>query len=113
MKTILIIQLLILPYFLFSQNKNEEFVNLKEKQFVNAYSNKDTTEYLEHLSSFLDFYETLSNKEKDMFLNVKANAFYNLSCIYSILNVKDRSLFYLGKSIDYGFNNLMKISTQF
>jgi hypothetical protein len=92
-----------------AQKELENYFISQEKDFITAYEQKDTTEYLKLLDAFNDQFNNLNEKDKLRFLNYQINAYYNLSCIYSLLNVKKKSIDYLAISIDKGFSNLNQL----
>jgi len=90
----------------FGQNKEfEDFMNLSDSLMHKAYKEKNPDNYLLSLNRFNEEYSKLSDKDKDYFRGFVINAFYNLSCTYSLLNDKSNSIIYLKKSLEAGYND--------
>jgi hypothetical protein len=110
----LIILFFILNYAgLFAQtsheNKIEEFIEQKGDGFNIAYNKKDVTAYNLLLSEYLSYYNQLTIDEKKKATSTISNIYYNLTCIYSLLNNKSSAIAYLKKSIDVGYNDYRHI----
>ena len=94
----------------FAQNKEfGDFANLHDSLMRKAYNERNPKNYLLSLNNFNDEYSKLSNKDKDYFKGNRINAFYNLSCIYSLSNDKINAIDYLKKSIEAGYNDYSHI----
>jgi hypothetical protein len=83
----------------------EEFIKQKADGFNTSYENKDEKTYLALLSEYLSIYEKLSTDLKKEHAYELTNIYYNLSCIYSLINNKPLSINYLKKAIDAGYND--------
>lgn len=83
----------------------EEFIKQKADGFNTSYENNDEKTYLALLSEYLSIYEKLSTDLKKEHAYELTNIYYNLSCIYSLINNKPLSINYLKKAIDAGYND--------
>jgi len=85
--------------------KMDEFIKQKADGFNISYENRDVKTFNNLLSDYLLIYEKLSADEKKQHSYELNNIYYNLSCIYSLLNNKTLSITNLKKAIDSGYNN--------
>ena len=85
--------------------KMDEFINQKADGFNISYENRDVKTFNNLLSDYLLIYEKLSADEKKQHSYELNNIYYNLSCIYSLLNNKTLSITNLKKAIDSGYND--------
>jgi hypothetical protein len=85
--------------------KMDEFINQKADGFNTSYDNRDVKTFNALLSDYLLIYEKLSVDEKKQQSYLMSNIYYNLSCIYSILNDKKSAITNLKKAIDAGYND--------
>jgi hypothetical protein len=85
--------------------KMDEFINQKADGFNTSYDNRDVKTFNNLLSDYLLIYEKLSADEKKQHSYELNNIYYNLSCIYSLLNNKTLSITNLKKAIDSGYND--------
>jgi hypothetical protein len=83
----------------------DEFINQKADGFNISYENRDVKTFNNLLSDYLLIYEKLSADEKKQHSYELNNIYYNLSCIYSLLNNKTLSITNLKKAIDSGYND--------
>jgi len=83
----------------------DEYLEKKADGFNTSYENKDVKTYNALLSEYLAIYEKLSAHEKKQQAYLLGNIYYNLTCIYSLLNNKTSALTYLKKAIDVGYND--------
>ena len=98
--------LILLTSAAFGQNKEfEDFMNLSDSLMHKDYKEKSPKNYLLSLNRFNEEYSKLSDKDKDYYKGFRINAFYNLSCTYSLLNDKSNSIIYLNKSLEAGYND--------
>ncbi|MBM3455394.1 MAG: transglutaminase domain-containing protein [Bacteroidetes bacterium] len=114
MKKALIILLSILSYTtLFAQSSQEikilEFIEQKGDGFNIAYDKRDTTTYKLLLGEYLSLYKQLSTDQKKKESTTIANIYYNLTCIYSLLNNKASAITCLKKAIEVGYNDYRHI----
>jgi len=85
--------------------KLDEFIQQKADGFKTSYDNRDVKTFNALLSDYLLIYEKLSTDEKKQHSYELNNIYYNLSCIYSLLNNKTLSITNLKKAIDVGYND--------
>ena len=106
LKTTFISILILCTFSVFAQNKAfDDFTNLQDSLMQKAIKERNAKDYLLSLNKFNEEYSKLSARDKDYFNGNRINAFYNLSCIYSLLNDKINAIIYLKKSIEVGFND--------
>ena len=108
-KATLLIVLLTSMQQLIAQNtpsqKIDEFIQQKGDGFNIAYDKKDEKAYNTLLSEYLVLHEKLSVDEKKERSYELSNIYYNLTCIYSLLDNKSSAINCFKKSIDAGYNN--------
>ncbi|MFN7847171.1 MAG: transglutaminase-like domain-containing protein [Bacteroidota bacterium] len=108
-KVTLLIVLLSCMQQLIAQNtpsqKIDEFIQQKGDGFNIAYDKKDEKAYNALLSEYLVLHEKLSVDEKKERSYELSNIYYNLTCIYSLLDNKSSAINCFKKSIDAGYNN--------
>jgi hypothetical protein len=85
--------------------KIDEFLKQKADGFDIAYDKKDVKTYNSLLSEYLVLHENLPANEKKERSYELSNIYYNLSCIYSLLDNKISAINFLKKAIDAGYNN--------
>ena len=85
--------------------KIDEFLKQKADGFDIAYDKKDVKTYNSLLSEYLVLHENLPANEKKERSYELGNIYYNLSCIYSLLDNKISAINSLKKAIDAGYNN--------
>jgi hypothetical protein len=69
---------------------------------LEAYYSKDVKKYNDVLEQFIAKYNLLSKEEQGIYSPSLYNAYYNLSCTYSLLNDKENGLKYFKKAVDAG-----------
>src|ERR1700761_6513010 len=88
---------------LFAQSDSgKEFARFASRQdslFVAAYKKQDIGQYNALLKEFMAKYDKLPKDQQKRFLPELSNAYYNLSCTYSLKNNKSLALDNLDKSI--------------
>ncbi|MFO0414501.1 MAG: transglutaminase-like domain-containing protein [Bacteroidota bacterium] len=114
-KAIILITLFICSQQLFAQEpqtvKMEQFMAQKADGFNKAYDNKDLKTYHLLLSEYLSYYNKASNEEKKIYDYTLQGIYYNLCCVYSLLNNKPSAILYLKKAIDAGYNDYRHVQT--
>lgn len=85
--------------------KIDEFLKQKADGFDIAYDKKDVKTYNSLLSEYLVLHENLPANEKKERSYELGNIYYNLSCIYSLLDNKISAINSLKKAIDAGYND--------
>ena len=83
----------------------EAFMKQKADGFNISYENRDVKTFNTLLAEYLIIYEKLPADEKKQHTYLLANIYYNLTCIYSLINNKTSALTYLKKAIDAGYND--------
>lgn len=83
----------------------EEFINQKGDGFNKSYDSRDTKSFNSLLTEYLVIYEKLPTDDKKQYTYLLGNIYYNLTCIYSLLNNKSSALTYLQKAIEAGYND--------
>jgi len=81
------------------------FANRQDSLFMSAYNQHDTKKYNALLDEFIAHYTSLDSANQLFYKGYLVNAYYNLSCIYGIIDDKDSALTYLQKAIKAGYNN--------
>ena len=88
-----------------SSQRLDEFIKQKGDDFNIAYDKKDEKTYNTLLSEYLALHENLTAEEKKERSYELSNIYYNLTCIYSLLNNKSSAINCFKKSIDAGYND--------
>jgi hypothetical protein len=83
----------------------EEFINQKGDGFNKSYDSRDTKSFNSLLNEYLVIYEKLPADDKKQYTYLLGNIYYNLTCIYSLLNNKASALTYFRKAIEAGYND--------
>jgi hypothetical protein len=81
------------------------FARLHDSLLRDAYDRRDTTLYQDLLIAFTLRYNNLDSTTKKAKADQLSVAFYNLCCIYSLLNSRQQALTYLERSIRSGYYN--------
>lgn len=81
------------------------FAAQQEKVFVSLYEKRDTKGYTSLLHTWLQRYEALPDTARKQYARYLANAHYNLSCTYALLNRPEPALDHLAQSIRAGYVN--------
>ncbi|MEN0055296.1 MAG: transglutaminase-like domain-containing protein [Mucilaginibacter sp.] len=93
---------------------NQEFAHFAHTQdslWNSAYKNRDAKTYETLLAGFTARYNKLAADQKKIFGVYYSNAYYNLACVYSLLNKKQPALDYLEKSVKAGFYDYAHLLT--
>ena len=85
--------------------KIDAFIEQKGNDFEVAYEKKDVKAYNALLSEYLILHENLPTDIKKERSYELSNIYYNLTCIYSLLNNKASALTYFRKAIEAGYND--------
>jgi hypothetical protein len=86
-----------------------ELLESKVSIFDDAYTRRDAESYQKPLAEVLVQYKALSDKDQRISSSAVANIYYNLCCIYSLVNQKDLALSTLKMSIDHGYTGYAHI----
>ena len=78
-----------------ASQKMGDFMEQKGDGFNTAYDKKDVKTYHALLSEYLLIYEKLSADEKKQSSYELSNIYYNLTCIYSLLDNKTSAILHL------------------
>lgn len=89
----------------------EEFINQKGDGFNKSYDSRDTKSFNSLLTEYLVIYEKLPTDDKKQYTYLLGNIYYNLTCIYSLLNNKSSALTSFRKAIDAGYNDYGHVQT--
>jgi len=89
----------------------EEFINQKGDGFNKSYDSRDIKSFNSLLTEYLVIYEKLPADDKKQYTYLLGNIYYNLTCIYSLLNNKPSAITYLRKAIDAGYNDYGHVQT--
>lgn len=89
----------------------EEFINQKGDGFNKSYESRDTKSFNSLLNEYLVIYEKLPADDKKQYTYLLGNIYYNLTCIYSLLNNKSSAFTYFRKAIDAGYNDYGHVQT--
>jgi hypothetical protein len=86
-----------------SQKAFGTFANRSDSLRSIAYKNRDAKAYADQVIKFETEYKKLNETDQKMFKGNYNSAWYNLACVYSLLNDKETALNTLDKSIKLGF----------
>lgn len=81
----------------------DRFRSRQDSLFMVAYEKRDIAEYLRLLSAYLSRYEKLSESDQKSFAYSLSNAYYNLTCAYSLNGDKVNALVTLKLAINAGY----------
>ena len=99
--------------FAFAQSVSDtDFSSFAKQQstfFSAAYKKQDIEQYNSLLKEFLKRYESLNKEEQKQYASYYVNAYYNLSCTYSLLKNKPMAINCLDKAIKAGYANYSHI----
>jgi hypothetical protein len=91
--------------------KMEDFVANKAAGFNTAYDQRDLKTFNTLLSEYLTNYENLNGEDKGPYTYILNNIYYNLTCIYALLNEKKMAIMTLSKAIDAGYNDYRHVQS--
>ena len=92
----------------FSQNIDDAILKNMQEQYSRvkkASENKNYTQASNILDSLINYYNTLSDENKEMLGGTVGVFYYDNACYQSMLNNKEKALDYFSKSIDNKWNN--------
>lgn len=82
------------------------FATRQDSLFMQAYNNRDTSQYLHLLHQFKQHWQQLTPQQQKNYGNAAyINAYYNLACIYALVHDKIQALANLQKAITAGYSN--------
>ncbi len=93
-------------------NSDTNFATFAEQQngfFVEAYKKQDVERYNSLLKEFLIKFEVLTKEQQNHFNSYHINAYYNLSCMYSLQKNTHQALISLEKAIKAGYIDYIHI----
>ena len=94
---------------LFAQNASinpfDKFANNQSGLIQKAYDKHDDADGLKLMNELMDKYHRLSADDRSMFRNYITNNWYNLSCLYAIINKKAEAYSTLDSAFHYGYVN--------
>jgi hypothetical protein len=111
-KGLLLIQIAAITTISFGQTATDDFTKFASRQdslMMASYEKKDAEAYEETLKEFLTRYDKLSESDRKIFLRHLIGAYYNFSCVNSLLNNKPMAMTYLKKAIEAGFTDYQHI----
>jgi hypothetical protein len=89
------------------------FAGFAERQyglFVDAYKKQDIKQYESLLKEFSEKYNVLAHDQQENFKGYNMNAYYILSCMYSLQKNTQQALLYLNKAVEAGYSDYAHIS---
>jgi hypothetical protein len=94
---------------LFAQNAGsnpfDSFANKQSGLIHEAYKSRNDGEGLKLMSEFMVKYNQLNADDKRMFKGYLTNNWYNISCLYALINKKNEALSTLDSAVKYGYAN--------
>jgi hypothetical protein len=86
-------------------NLFNEFANKQSGLIQKAYDKRDDTEGIKLMTDLTEKYSQLSPEDKRMYRGYLTNNWYNISCLYSLVNKKSEALSTLDSTVKYGYVN--------
>jgi hypothetical protein len=83
----------------------ETYGNKQSQLLHAAYEKRDAVTDKALVEEFVGRYNQLSTEDKRMYRGYITNSYYNLSCLYSLLNNKPEAFKYLDSAVAYGYMN--------
>jgi hypothetical protein len=109
LKLILSAAVLLTAINLFAQtppvNPFETYGNQQSQLIQKAYEARDGETGIKLMTEFTAKYNQLSPDDKRMYKGFITNNYYNLSCLYSIINNKPKAFEYLDSAVNNGYMN--------
>lgn len=94
---------------LFAQNANtnpfNDFANKQSGLIKKAYDKRDDAEGIKLMSELMAQYNQLNPQDKRMYKGYLTNNWYNVSCLYSLINKKPEAISTLDSAVHYGYIN--------
>ncbi|MBK0378854.1 transglutaminase-like domain-containing protein [Mucilaginibacter segetis] len=94
---------------LFAQTATEDpfvkFGNQQSDLLHQAYLKRDAQADKKLVDEFVARYKQLNDNDQKMYKGYITNAYYNLSCLYSLNNDKAKAFEYLDSAVNYGYMN--------
>lgn len=90
-------------------SKFEKYAQLQDSLIIKAYYKRDVKAAEKALKDFTDNYEELSAIDKARYQYFYYSSIYNICCIYSLLNNKDKAAEYMAKAIKAGYLDYVHI----
>lgn len=90
----------------YAQINNDRFVAFAEKNsdmLIQAYESKNANKYKLHLDELLAEYSKLDSLKKSEHSGYIQIAYYNLTCLLSLIGNVDAAVMYFKKAVDYGY----------
>lgn len=88
-----------------TQNPFNEFAKKQSVLIQESYNKRDAQEGLKLMTLLMDKYNQLNSDNKSIFRGYVTNNWYNLSCLYALINRKKESYAALDSAIKYGYAN--------
>ncbi len=89
----------------YSKHELIDRFNQLQTETSKAISGKNYVEAEKCAFDFLNFYSTLSPQNKEKYIKILANNYYQLACIYSLQKEKEKALLNFEKAVELGFVN--------
>ena len=83
----------------------ETFATKQDALFIKAYEQRNILECQNLIDELMIQYQALDKTLQKKYSSYVQNAFYNLSCTYSLLKEVPRALEYLNKAVEAGYSN--------
>jgi len=94
---------------LFAQNANtnpfNDFANKQSGLIKKAYDKRNDAECIKLMSELMAQYNQLNPQDKRMYKGYLTNNWYNVSCLYSLINKKPEAISTLDSAVHYGYIN--------
>ena len=82
-----------------------DFANKQSGLIQKAYDKRDDTEGIKLMTELTEKYSQLNPEDKRMYRGYLTNNWYNISCLYSLINKKSEALSTLDSAVKYGYVN--------
>jgi len=83
----------------------DTFAKKQDALFIKAYEQRNILECQKLIDELMIQYRALDKTRQKKYISYVQNAFYNLSCTYSLLKEVPRALEYLNKAVKAGYSN--------
>jgi len=94
---------------LFAQNNTvnpfDSFANKQSQLIHDAYQKRNDNEGLKLMTELMGQYNLLTPQDKRMYRGYLTNNWYNVSCLYALINKKPEALSTLDSAVKYGYIN--------
>lgn len=87
------------------ENPFNELAKNQSMLIQKAYDKRDDAEGLKLMAGLVDKYNQLNTQDKRIYRGYLTNNWYNVSCLYSLINKKSEALNTLDSAVKYGYIN--------